>query len=85
VRTATGWQDATTVVVNASYQGVRIPVGTQEVVMEFRPWVFWSIIPNLFWVIAGLVVSVHSLMNWPFIQPYRMRLRWRFFGKADHE
>jgi hypothetical protein len=53
--------------------------------MEFRSWAYWSIIPNLFWVIAGLVVSLHSLMNWPFIQPYRMRLRWRFFGKADHE
>jgi len=72
-------------VVNEAYQGVRVPVGTQEVVMEFRSWAYWSIIPNLFWVIAGLVVSVHSWMNWPFIQPYRMRLRWRFFGKANHE
>ncbi len=85
VRTADGWYDAPTVVVNEAYQGVRVPVGTQEVVMEFRSWAYWSIIPNLFWVIAGLVVSVHSWMNWPFIQPYRMRLRWRFFGKADHE
>jgi len=56
VRTATGWQDATTVVVNASYQGVRVPVGTKEVVMEFRPWVFLSIIPNIFWLGCALLL-----------------------------
>jgi hypothetical protein len=55
VRTAAGWQDAPTVVVNAAYQGARIPAGAQEVVMEFRPWVYWSIIPNIFWLGCLLV------------------------------
>jgi hypothetical protein len=56
VRIADGWHDAPTVVVNEAYQGVRIPVGTQEVVMEFRPWVFWSIIPNIFWLGCALLL-----------------------------
>jgi hypothetical protein len=56
VQMADGWHDASTVVVNEAYQGVRIPVGAHEVVMEFRPWSFWNIIPNLFWFGCALVL-----------------------------
>jgi len=77
VRTATGWQDATTVVVNASYQGVRVPVGTKEVVMEFRPWVFWSIIPNLFWLGCALVLFGRWMWSYMPIQSFVQQLRKR--------
>jgi hypothetical protein len=77
VRTATGWQDATTVVVNASYQGVRVPVGTQEVVMEFRPWVFWSIIPNIFWLGCALVLFGRWMWSYMPIQSFVQQLRKR--------
>jgi hypothetical protein len=56
VRTAAGWEEAATVVVNEAYQGVRVPVGTQEVVMEFRPWIYWGIIPNMFWLGCGVFI-----------------------------
>lgn len=77
VRTATGWQDAMPVVVNESYQGVRVPVGTQEVVMEFRPWVFWSIIPNLFWL--GCVLLLLGRWMWAYVpvQSFVQQLRKR--------
>jgi len=77
VRTTTGWQDATTVVVNASYQGVRVPVGTQEVVMEFRPWVFWSIIPNIFWLGCALVLFGRWMWSYVPIQSFVQQLRKR--------
>jgi hypothetical protein len=61
VRTAAGWEEAATVVVNEVYQGVRVPVGTQEVVMEFRPWIFWGFIPNVFWLGCALFIVVRWL------------------------
>jgi hypothetical protein len=80
VRTATGWQDAPTVVVNAAYQGVLIPAGTQEVIMEFRPWAYWSIIPNIFWLGCLLVLFGRWVwMDTPF-QSYMSYLRQRRIG-----
>jgi hypothetical protein len=77
VRMATGWQDATPVVVNEAYQGVRVPVGAQEVVMEFRPWSFWSIIPNLFWL--GCALLLLGRWTWAYvpIQSFVQQLRKR--------
>ena len=77
VRTATGWQDATAVVVNASYQGVRVPVGTQEVVMEFRPWAYWSIIPNIFWLGCALLLLGRWMWSYVPIRSFVQQLRKR--------
>lgn len=80
VRTADGWYDAPTVVVNEAYQGVRIPVGTQEVVMEFRPWVFWSIIPNIFWLGCALLLLGRWVRVDTSFQSYMQHLRHRRAG-----
>lgn len=77
VRIATGWQDAPTVVVNEAYQGVRVPVGAQEVVMEFRPWVWWSIIPNLFWLGCGLFITVWWLRTYKPLRSWYQHARER--------
>ncbi len=77
VRTTTGWQDAPTVVVNEAYQGVRIPVGTQEVVMEFRPWSYWSIVPNLFWLGCALLLLGRWMRSYVPIQSFVQQLRKR--------
>jgi hypothetical protein len=77
VRTGAGWQDAPTVVVNGSYQGARIPAGAQEVIMEFRPWAYWSIIPNIFWL--GCVLLLLGCWMWSYvpIQSFVQQLRKR--------
>jgi hypothetical protein len=45
------------VVVNGFYQGVIIPPGTTEVSLEFRPFVLWSWIPQVFYVVLFLVMG----------------------------
>lgn len=57
VQTPSRWQPTTTVVINDVYQAVRIPAGATALSFQFRPWIRWSIIANLFWVIiAGIGV-----------------------------
>ena len=64
VRTAEGWKGANTIVVNEAYQGVRVPAGTVEVVMEFRPWIYWGIITNLIWLGCGLFIAARWLWRY---------------------
>lgn len=55
VQTPQGWQATTTVVINDVYQGVRIPAGSTTLTMQFKPWIRWSIVANLFWIVVGVI------------------------------
>jgi len=45
-----------TVLLDGFWQGVLVPPGTREVVLEFRPWVRFAWIPQLAFALAGLVL-----------------------------
>lgn len=53
VQKTTGWQPTTTVVINDVYQAVHIPAGATALNFQFRPWIRWSIVVNLFWLTLG--------------------------------
>jgi hypothetical protein len=52
-RAKAGQQPLRTVLVNRFYQGVILPPFTDEVQLSFRPFVLWSWVPQLLFVIAG--------------------------------
>ena len=61
VQTDTGWQSTTTVVINDVYQAVRIPAGATALRFEFRPWVRWSIVPNLLWIALAILWGINQI------------------------
>jgi hypothetical protein len=63
VQTPKGWQPTTTVVINDVYQGVRIPAGSTALTMQFRPWVRWSLVANLFWLLLGSIWIYRKIMH----------------------
>jgi hypothetical protein len=63
VQTPSGWQATTTVVINDVYQAVRIPAGATTLSFQFRPWIRWSIITNLFWVIIGGIGVISKIKH----------------------
>ena len=65
VQAPSGWQPTTTVVINGVYQAVHIPAGATALRLQFRPWIRWSIIANLFWVVvcALWVIGIVMHMN----------------------
>jgi hypothetical protein len=63
VQTPKGWQPTTTVVINDVYQGVRIPAGSTTLTMQFRPWVRWSLVANLFWLLLGSIWIYRKIMH----------------------
>jgi hypothetical protein len=63
VQTPQGWQPTTTVVINEVYQGVQIPVGSTALSLQFRPWVRWSLVANLFWLLLGSIWIYRKIMH----------------------
>jgi hypothetical protein len=55
VRTASGWQAASTVPVNGVFQGVVIPAKSELVRLQFMPFVRFAWIAHVFWVIVMLM------------------------------
>ena len=53
-RATSGGVELECVPVEGLYQGVRVPPGTTEVRLEFRPWVRWSWLGHAFFLLAGL-------------------------------
>ena len=53
VQTAQGWQPTRTITINDVYQAVHIPAGATALNFQFRPWIRWSIVANLFWLILS--------------------------------
>lgn len=49
-----------TVIINDFYQGAVIPPQTHEVQLEFRPYVLWSWVPQLLYILF----AVGALVNW---------------------
>jgi len=49
-----------TVIINNFYQGVVIPPQTHEVQLEFKPYVLWSWVPQLLYILF----AVGALVNW---------------------
>ncbi len=52
-----------TVKVNDFYEGVIIPPGTREVVLEFRPWVLYMWVPEVIFPLFGAVLLVWYLFS----------------------
>ncbi len=50
-----------TVVVNDFYQGVIIPPGTSQIQLSFRPYVLWSWVPQLIFVVLATMPLAHYL------------------------
>ncbi len=63
VQTPQGWQPTTTVVINEVYQGVQIPVGSTALSLQFQPWVRWSLVANLFWLLLGSIWIYRKIMH----------------------
>ena len=63
IQTASGLLPTTTVVINDVYQAVRIPAGATTLSFQFRPWIRWSIITNLFWVIIGGIGVISKIKH----------------------
>jgi hypothetical protein len=71
VETAEGRIPVETVVVNDSYQGIRIPAEARSVILEFTPWIWWSWLAHLFWGIAICAYVWHNRSQMPSIPTYR--------------
>ena len=52
-----------TLAVNGLYQGVVVPAGTSTVVLTFEPWSLFMWIPQLLFVLAGIVCSARSIFT----------------------
>jgi hypothetical protein len=52
-----------TLKVNDFYEGVIIPPGTSEVVLEFRPRVLWMWVPQVIFLVLGAVVAAGYLVR----------------------
>jgi len=52
-----------TVLINDFYQGVVIPPGTDSLQLQFKPYILWSWLPQLFFIVLGLVALVGWLKN----------------------
>ena len=63
VQTPSRWQPTTTVVINDVYQAVRIPAGTTALSFQFRPWIRWSLVANLFWLLLGGIWLYHKITH----------------------
>jgi hypothetical protein len=57
VLTASGWDGARTVSVNGMFQGVMLPIGTQEVRLRFLPAVRFAGVVHAFWLLLAVVVA----------------------------
>jgi hypothetical protein len=74
VQTTSGWQPTTTVVINDVYQAVRIPAGATALSFQFRPWIRWSIVPNIVWLaIAGIWIFSNITDIYSARRPLRIR------------
>lgn len=49
-------------VVNSFFTGVRVPAGANWLEMEFRSYVYWSFIPQLFFVCVGTAFVARKIM-----------------------
>ncbi|MFM7677256.1 MAG: hypothetical protein ACKO83_00250, partial [Roseiflexaceae bacterium] len=56
VTTPAGELPATTVIINDGYQGVNVPAEATQVTLRFMPWVWWSWIGHVWWVLCGLLL-----------------------------
>ncbi len=61
VQNTSGWHPTTTVVINDVYQAVRIPAGATALSFQFRPWIRWSIVPNIVWLILGGIGGIRGI------------------------
>ena len=52
-----------TVVVNDFYQGVMIPPGSRQIQLSFRPYVLWSWLPQLLFVVLAIMPLGRYLKN----------------------
>ncbi len=50
-----------TVLINDFYQGVVIPPGTKEVQLQFKPYVLWSWLPQLFFVVLIGIIGIKGV------------------------
>lgn len=51
-----------TMPVNGFYQGVMVPPGTTEVTLQFKPFSLWSWVPQLGFLIAGVLFALRGLL-----------------------
>lgn len=54
VTTPAGESPAATVIINDGYQGVNVPAEATQVTLRFMPWVWWSWIGHVWWLLCGL-------------------------------
>jgi len=69
-------EELPTVRVNGFYQGVLIPPSTGHVVLQFRPWAYYSFIPQTIYILLGFLFLYSNLIK------FRANKPW---NKADSE
>jgi len=68
-----GWTPADTTIVNGIFQGVLVPEGTEVVKIEFKPYVRYSWVGHLFWL---LLLSVAVFNHFRFIIKIKSKKNW---------